>query len=215
MKKLAKVVIIVLILILSVAGWALATGTSTYAGFPVVNLLLNGKPAATDSPPIMIDGRAYVPLRFISESLGASVAWDETTHTVSIDNSIKDNSINVPEDTTPPISVTDKGVTITLKSVNTGDHRYTTLTLGVTNNSVATVKFKVSETKIYCAGLYFQKPNDVSSSFVKDILPGQTISGEVRFPALPTNEKVFKFYAKALIGDPYVEFAPIFNVVLK
>ncbi|TEB17304.1 hypothetical protein Psfp_00528 [Pelotomaculum sp. FP] len=210
MKKLAKVVIIVLILILSVAGWALATGTSTYAGFPVVNLLLNGKPAATDSPPIMIDGRTYVPLRFISESLGASVAWDETTQTVSIDN-----SINVPEDTTPPISVTDKGVTITLKSVNTGDHRYTTLILGVTNNSVAKVKFKVSETKIYCAGLYFEKPNDVSSSFVNDILPGQTIQGEVRFPALPTNEKVFKFYAKALIGDPYVEFVPIFNVVLK
>lgn len=35
-------------------------------------------------PPVLVENRTLVPLRFVSESLGADVSWDEATHTVTI-----------------------------------------------------------------------------------------------------------------------------------
>lgn len=37
-----------------------------------------------DSPPIIVKGRTYVPLRFISEPFGAVVSWDKATKTITI-----------------------------------------------------------------------------------------------------------------------------------
>ncbi|WP_134702559.1 stalk domain-containing protein [Ammoniphilus sp. YIM 78166] len=37
-----------------------------------------------DVAPLLINGRTFVPLRFISESLGAKVSWDSKTNTVNI-----------------------------------------------------------------------------------------------------------------------------------
>ena len=34
--------------------------------------------------PVIIDGRTFVPVRFVADELGAEVAWDETTKTVTI-----------------------------------------------------------------------------------------------------------------------------------
>jgi len=38
---------------------------------------------ALDSPPVIVDGRAMVPLRFIGEVLGAEVFWDEALRKVT------------------------------------------------------------------------------------------------------------------------------------
>ena len=46
---------------------------------------VNGKAVSVQYPPIMLDGATMVPIRFISESLGAYVDWDETASTVFID----------------------------------------------------------------------------------------------------------------------------------
>ena len=40
-----------------------------------------------DVPPVLVENRTMVPLRFVSESLGANVSWDEATHTVTITHS--------------------------------------------------------------------------------------------------------------------------------
>ena len=40
--------------------------------------------ADMDVPPEVVSGRSFVPLRFIAESLGAKVSWDQMTHTVKI-----------------------------------------------------------------------------------------------------------------------------------
>ena len=45
---------------------------------------LNGNATVLDVAPTMIDDRTMVPVRFISESVGANVSWDEASKTVTI-----------------------------------------------------------------------------------------------------------------------------------
>lgn len=47
-----------------------------------IKLLINGK--AVDTQIEIIDGSSYVPLRVVSESLGADVKWDGDSRTISI-----------------------------------------------------------------------------------------------------------------------------------
>ncbi|MDD4029036.1 MAG: copper amine oxidase N-terminal domain-containing protein [Caldisericia bacterium] len=46
--------------------------------------IVNGKEISIDAPPMIIEGRTLVPLRFISENLGASVEWEAKTQTVTL-----------------------------------------------------------------------------------------------------------------------------------
>ncbi len=46
--------------------------------------LNNGTTVQLDTPPQIIDGRTLVPLRFVSENMGAEVGWDASTHQVSV-----------------------------------------------------------------------------------------------------------------------------------
>lgn len=46
---------------------------------------VNGKSVTLDVAPAIVAGRAFVPLRVISETLGAEVSWNGTTRTVSIE----------------------------------------------------------------------------------------------------------------------------------
>jgi hypothetical protein len=45
---------------------------------------VNGQAMMVQNPPVMVGGSTMVPIRFISESLGALVDWDETAGLVSI-----------------------------------------------------------------------------------------------------------------------------------
>ncbi|MBQ2968021.1 MAG: hypothetical protein IJE10_07900 [Clostridia bacterium] len=56
-----------------------------------VNVKVNRKPQTLDQPAVLLNDRTLVPLRFVSEALGAQVSWDDTTQTVSI-------LANVPEE---------------------------------------------------------------------------------------------------------------------
>lgn len=46
--------------------------------------MVNGQQETIDTPPILRDGTTYIPLRFASEALGASVHWRPDTNTVWI-----------------------------------------------------------------------------------------------------------------------------------
>jgi hypothetical protein len=46
--------------------------------------LVNGKNETLDAPPRVVNGTTYVPLRFVSETMGARVTWDNTNRTVVI-----------------------------------------------------------------------------------------------------------------------------------
>ena len=48
---------------------------------------------ATDTPPTIINGRTYLPLRFVSEWMGFTVRWDESEWAVYLDNRTSDAEI--------------------------------------------------------------------------------------------------------------------------
>jgi hypothetical protein len=50
----------------------------------LITMTLNGRAIKTDAPPYIENGRTMVPVRFISEALGADVAWDGSVGLVSI-----------------------------------------------------------------------------------------------------------------------------------
>lgn len=64
----------------------IATRGTTVISLPVgaFTASVNGRPVTLDAPARIVDGRTLVPLRFVSEALGAQVSWDGTTQTVSI-----------------------------------------------------------------------------------------------------------------------------------
>ncbi|WP_166244097.1 copper amine oxidase N-terminal domain-containing protein [Paenibacillus turpanensis] len=47
-------------------------------------ITINGEAHQMDTMPIFHETRTFVPLRFVSEALGAKVEWDETSYTVNI-----------------------------------------------------------------------------------------------------------------------------------
>ena len=46
--------------------------------------LVNGDKKVLDAPPVIANGTTYVPLRFVSEALGAKVTWDNARRAVLI-----------------------------------------------------------------------------------------------------------------------------------
>ncbi|MFZ5597101.1 MAG: DUF5050 domain-containing protein [Bacillota bacterium] len=58
--------------------------------------LVNDRPAHLDVAAKIIDGRTLVPIRFVSEVLGADVSWDETTETITITDQQGGNSTISP-----------------------------------------------------------------------------------------------------------------------
>lgn len=56
---------------------------------------INGKSIKLDAAPYITTNRTYVPLRFISESLGAKVAWDGKSQTVSIASGSKNIKLTI------------------------------------------------------------------------------------------------------------------------
>ncbi|MGV6938545.1 stalk domain-containing protein [Paenibacillus sp. CMM36] len=62
---------------------ALSVGTTAFATVDI-GITVRSKPIATDSPPIDDQGRVLVPIRAVSEALGAAVDWDAKTDTVVV-----------------------------------------------------------------------------------------------------------------------------------
>jgi hypothetical protein len=60
---------------------------------------VNGRNMTMDVPAMIIDGSTMVPIRFVSESLGAEVAWNNPTQTVSITTEVANN---IPPSTVHP-----------------------------------------------------------------------------------------------------------------
>jgi len=73
-------------------GWDGATSTVTVTGAGVqleikigaATAKVNGEEVALDSPAFIENSRTYLPVRFVAEKLGATVAWEGTTGTATL-----------------------------------------------------------------------------------------------------------------------------------
>lgn len=45
---------------------------------------VNGREVALDQPPVLVDSRTFIPLRFVGEAFGAQVTWVEESRTVAV-----------------------------------------------------------------------------------------------------------------------------------
>lgn len=62
---------------------SISNGSTSYGAGPIA-IMVKNKPLQTDTAPIIEKGRVLIPIRAVSESLGASVAWDQKTNTATI-----------------------------------------------------------------------------------------------------------------------------------
>lgn len=65
--------------------------------------IVNGQEVSFDMPAVIKNDRTMVPVRFVSEALGANVVWEELTRTVVI--TTKKDSTNTPTSTPVPTPV--------------------------------------------------------------------------------------------------------------
>jgi len=77
-----------LVLIIGIAGISTANGISDKTAIKMQignkNASINGVSTLLDVSPSITNGRTLVPIRFVSEELGASVQWESTTKTITI-----------------------------------------------------------------------------------------------------------------------------------
>lgn len=63
------------------------------------NAIINGNWVELDIPPAIINERILIPVRFVSENLGANVAWDSENNTITItEKPIIEELNNIPND---------------------------------------------------------------------------------------------------------------------
>lgn len=58
--------------------------TAVFAAQASIDLVVDGKLVNIDVPPQLVDGRVLVPIRAVSEALGAEVNWDPVNHRVLV-----------------------------------------------------------------------------------------------------------------------------------
>ena len=63
---------------------ATARGRTVSLNIGSTQAMVAGQPATLDVAPFIVDSTTFVPLRFISQALGASVDWNNSTSTVTI-----------------------------------------------------------------------------------------------------------------------------------
>jgi hypothetical protein len=73
------------------------TSVSLRIGSP--QAFVNGQPQLLDVPAMLVGGRTLVPLRFVSQALGAGVTWDAPTSTIQI---ASQGALGAPPATVPP-----------------------------------------------------------------------------------------------------------------
>lgn len=85
-----------------------ATEGSTFVSLVIGSTNANegGTSVNLDVPPEIINGRTFVPLRFVGDALGCQVTWDATSQTVTISNTTSSTSTQTPS--TPSSTTTAK-----------------------------------------------------------------------------------------------------------
>lgn len=79
-----KIIISVIISVLLISSVVYADEQGMFQGFKIVNVTVDGKAVQGDTPAILFNGRTMVPLKFVSDAMGATTNWDGSTNTAQI-----------------------------------------------------------------------------------------------------------------------------------
>lgn len=91
--KIKKSISLVLAIILMVAIMLpLPAGAATGK----IGVVINGKPVSMEPSPVLINGRVLVPVRPVSEAVGATVDWEQETGRIKINRGIRSVTLYVP-----------------------------------------------------------------------------------------------------------------------
>ncbi len=72
------------IVVLATACLSILPSGPALAVDPPISLVVNGRPVSCDVPPVIVGGRTLVPIRVVSENLGAIVQWNQAAQLVTI-----------------------------------------------------------------------------------------------------------------------------------
>lgn len=87
----------------------LFVNASPVLGDSAIRVLINGKYLVSGEPSAIVNGRTMVPLRPVFEALGLEPKWDETTKTVTAQNSVSNMSLTIGN---PEAMINNMGVTL-------------------------------------------------------------------------------------------------------
>jgi len=165
-----------------------------------VKIFVNGKEIKSDVPPQIINNRTMVPIRVVSETLGATVNWDGATRSVYITapwlkSNEQDNAAAGNQVTGGNVQVT---VTKTERSAgdefNTPKAEKEYLIVHLTLKNVGTVKahynpldFKIKDSNGNITEKDFNTVDKDTALSYGELAPGGTVSGTVVFE-VPKND---------------------------
>ncbi len=139
---------------------------SVFAEQPIT-LIINGKTITNASPQIVSD-RMYVPLRVISEELGATVEWDGVNRVVIVNNRVNNNQNQNNTQTTHEKPYIKNGLEyITINNIN-----YISLSSIINLNYDKGYSFEYdsnSKTAIFVYNSYFGHPIDKNEILLNNI----------------------------------------------
>lgn len=136
MRKLTAILVWLLVLV---------AVTPALAEAPPIKLIVNGEAIATDVAPVNIDGRVYVPARYVAEALGATVEWDNANNAVVI-TSKEATAVNTSVPTEPVVQ------TVEVKPAKVGDTlQFANMSVTVTDITLAQEwdEFVASEGEVF------------------------------------------------------------------
>lgn len=133
----------------------------TFLGYPVVNVVVNGKSIQSDTPGVIIEGRTMLPVRAIADTLGLDVKWDGATKTVTLTSKVAAPKDSVYSDQYVSVS----NVTVRKTSLNV-----TEILMEVTGVNKSTVSGILAVTFYDANGAILGK----ASGAVLELAPGST-----------------------------------------
>lgn len=109
--------------------------TNVQLGIGSTNATVNTRTVVLDNPAMVLNGNTMVPLRFVSEALGANVKWNGAAQLVVISTEQQDTtSISLPSNAVIPVELDKKlssatskkgdAVTATVRSTKNGDAEF-------------------------------------------------------------------------------------------
>jgi hypothetical protein len=109
MKKFISGTILGIALATTITAIAATSLQATLATYPI---LINGTAFESENPPVVIDGRTYLPLRAIGEALGVGVEWNAELSQVEIEKAVAAPAPAAPAATEAPAEKDEQPVTI-------------------------------------------------------------------------------------------------------